>query len=355
MVYSAFKKRPALSYLLLGLVFVIGVTETALAGIGVFPDNYDWVIGCMLFVTTIAWMGAAALAGMVAPISSAVMKWYYVALIAFLVALTALLATYAVLYEFFDAEPWVSYLYGLVGLTIWVWMFFAGLAGSLAPRDINAKVYVPLVILPLLSGIVIMVFLFQSELLLRAIPWIGWEYVIPPLYGLYGLVTSLLFRGFLSRLKWTRRLQSNLLFVPVAASALALTILVLWGLGWIHWVRDLRASALFVVVMLAPLGIVTLRTRDFRVSVAALGITMASYCVIAILTLYVGFRFLQLGGLLFMYILAGIVITIPAGYLISGMKHPYRNVLVASIGPGLLTLMFLTIYLHWFVFPDNAL
>ena len=30
--------------LLLGLVFVIGVAEAALAGIGVFPDKYDWIL-----------------------------------------------------------------------------------------------------------------------------------------------------------------------------------------------------------------------------------------------------------------------------------------------------------------------
>lgn len=75
MIYAMFQGRPGLSYWLLGLLFAIGVAEAALAGIGVFPDKYDWILGFMLFGTVLAWMSAAALAGAVAPASNTVMKY----------------------------------------------------------------------------------------------------------------------------------------------------------------------------------------------------------------------------------------------------------------------------------------
>ena len=352
MIYSTFQKRPGLSYLLLGLVFVIGVAEVVLAGIGIFPDRYDWILGFMLFGTVLAWMCAAALAGVVAPISNTVMKYANGVLAAlplpFLVFMVA-----AIPYPNLDtSSSWLIYLSLIIGPIVLVWMTLAGLAGSLAPRDINARAYVPLIISPLLAGIVVLVFVLDSQLSSAFIPRMAWEYKQPTLFGLYGLATFLLFRQFLVRLKWTRWPQSGALFVLVVVTTIALAILVLWGIGWIHWVRNLWKLALFGVLILAPFGIVTLRTRDFKVGILALGITMASYCVIAILALQVGFRFLQLGGLMFMYILAGIVASIPAGYLISEMRHPYRNVLVAAIGPGLTMMMIMCLY--WFVFLGKA-
>ena len=66
MIYSTFKKRPYLARLLLGLVFVVGVVELALASSDIFPGRYDWIFGSLLFATILAWTGGAALAGAIA-------------------------------------------------------------------------------------------------------------------------------------------------------------------------------------------------------------------------------------------------------------------------------------------------
>ena len=353
MIYSVFQERPGLSYLLLGLVFVVGVTQVVLAGADFLPDRYDWVLGSLLFGTTLAWMGAAALAGVVAPVSNTVMKYACGVLTAFSLILISSVIAVIILDSQIDNLHSYWLITTTVGLTFGLWMTLAGLVGSLAPRDINAKAYIPLVIAPILVGISVLALLISSTLSHVLMPRLGQVgYTQPTLFGLYGLATFLLFREFLARLKWTRRLRSGALFVLVVVATIALAIPVLWAIGWVHWVRDLWRSALFVVVILAPFGIVALRTRDFGVATAALGIAMASYWVIIIVSFmataalmgdspYRGFGVLWLS-----FISAGIVVSIPAGYLISEMRHPYRSVLVASIGPGLLTMMMMSFY--WF-------
>ena len=54
-----------------------------------------------------------------------------------------------------------------------------------------------------------------------------------------------------------------------------------------------------------------------------------------------------------MPVIAGMFIAVPAGYLISEMRHPHRNVLVAAIGPGLL--MFLIMSYYWLGVLDKGL
>ena len=148
------KKRPGLSYLLLGLVFVIGVNQVVLAGTDFLPGRYDWILGSLLFGTTLAWMGAAALAGVVAPVSNIVMKYAYGALLIFLLAFVASMTAYVVLYPIPEVKPdWLSPFSLPMGLAIWAWMTLAGFIGSLAPRCISARAYIPLVICPLITGI----------------------------------------------------------------------------------------------------------------------------------------------------------------------------------------------------------
>ena len=359
MIYSTFQKRPGLSYLLLGLVFVIGVAEVALAGSGAFPDSYDWILGCLLFGTTLAWMCADALAGAVAPISNTAMKYAYRVFTVFMLIPVAIVIAYLALYGISGREPdGMSYFALPMVLFLLAWTPMVGLVGALAPRDIDTLRYVSLVIAPILAGIGVLELLLHAALPATGIPWlesIVTEYTYPMLFGSYGLATFLLFRGFLSRLKWPRWLRSGVLFVPVFAVTTALTTLTLWGVWTFYWVRDLWALTLFGVVILAPFGIVTIWTREFRVAMAALGIAMASYWVVGIVALAATAVLLDgspFGFLILFPVLTGIVVSIPAGYLISRVRHPYRNVLVAAIGPGLLMMMIMCLY--WFVFLGKA-
>lgn len=107
-IHSILQKRPGLSYLLLGLVFVIGVAEVVLAGIGIFPDRYDWILGCLLFGTVLAWMSAAALAGAVAPVSNTVMKYAYGVLTAFLLIFVSFAIAILILDSQLDYSPLIG-------------------------------------------------------------------------------------------------------------------------------------------------------------------------------------------------------------------------------------------------------
>ena len=178
-----------------------------------------------------------------------------------------------------------------------------------------------------------------------------------PLLGLYGLVVFLLFRVFLSRLAWIDRLRSNLLFIPVVIVTIVTATLTLGG---VLWATDLQTAALFGLVILAPFGGTTLRamrseqrgerrSSAFKVTVAALGIAMSSYWMVAIVAFTAAVALMggsPFGVMFLLPILAGIIVFVPAGYLISEMRHPYRNFLVAAIGPGLLMMMMMSFY--WF-------
>ena len=180
MIHSVFQKRPGLSYLLLGLIFVIGVVEAALVGIGAFPDKYDWILGLLLFGTTVAWMGAAALAGVVAPVSNTAMKYAYRVLLLFPLTIVATVIGYLVLSQFYNTEPdWLYYFALPVGLILLAWTPVAGLAGALAPRDINTRAYIPLVIAPILAGIGVLALPLYSALASSRIPWLGLEFMAP--------------------------------------------------------------------------------------------------------------------------------------------------------------------------------
>ncbi len=368
MIYSTFQQRPGLSRLLLGLIFVIGVAEVVLADNDILPIGYDWILGCLLFATTLAWMCAAALAGVVSPVGDTVMKYAYGVLLTLPLAIVALLLV--VTFEFVELFPallekydWLIVQFFIV--VLWMWTTLAGLVGSLAPRDIDARAYIPLVIAPLFMATVSIAFslLIMTITLLPQPDWVGWEYIGFALLGSYGSAVLLLFRAFLSRLTWVDRLRSKLLFIPMAVSTLMLVIL---DLGIVLWAEGFVTVALFGLVILAPFGVVTLRVvraeqcreqqlRHVRVAVAALSIAMASYWVVIVGAVVGGVVFLFIsatGWMFFLPITAGIVVAIPAGYLISEMRHPCRNVLVAAIGPGLVMMM--TMCFYWFDVMDKG-
>ncbi|MYA62647.1 MAG: hypothetical protein F4X94_08765 [Dehalococcoidia bacterium] len=343
MIYSSLQKRPNLSYLLLGLVFVVWVSGMALAESEAFPDGYDWILGCLLFGTTLAWMGAAALVGAVAPVNNTVMKYAYGALAVFLLGFVI----YVIAVGILDVNPG-SYYPGHSSLrfeaTLWAWMALVGLVGSLAPRNIKGWVYVPLVATPLFTGIVYAAFLLLAwSVSLMDSDKLPFEFA---LVVTFGLPVFLLYRAFLSRLIWLNSLlRSNLRFILVAVSTVALVTLDLW---FVLMGSSLRITALVGLVVFLAFGVPLLWNRDkhnFRAAVLALGIAMASYWLIVLVASmvlifitpwWVGFSLPFTGG---------IVISVAAGYLISEVRHPWRNVLVATIGPGLLMMMLMCFYL----------
>ena len=342
MTSLTFHERPHIARLLLGLVFVIGVAAVVLAGSNTLPSRYDWMLGSVLFVTTLAWMGVVALAGTEAPLGNRMMKFAYRVLSVFPLAFIAFVIAGQVLHpDSPTAVEWLNPFGQAVGVTLWGWIALAGLVGSLAPHDTGAKAYVPLVIVPLITGIGIVAYFLPGESLPQQY-WVGWHFIGYALLGLYGLSVFLLFRAVLSRLTGIHRLRSNLLFTPVVVSTVALTILTL---AHVLSAGGDMALALFGLVIFLPFGLVLLRDMrselDLRVAVGALAVAMSSYWVIVVVGVVVGIYFLRadIGWVLLLPLMAGIVVSVPAGYLISEIRHPYRNILVAAIGPGLLMMM----------------
>ena len=361
MIYSTFKKRPYLARLLLGLVFVVGVVELALASSDIFPGRYDWILGCLLFVTTLAWMGAAALAGATAPVSDRGMKYAYGVLLGF--PLVVVVSTTALEVQFATSRDWTE----VYALALWLWLVLAGLVGSLAPHKVDARLYIPLVFAPLL--IVVGAYsVFLVALVLNNVSeyWPDRQYIwVTPLVAC-GWMVFLLYWRFLSRLKWIHRLQPNLLFISVTVSTVALMVLTIWCTRTALRVTDPLALTLLGALTLAPFGAVTfwyVRSESCReqmllkvgVSMFALSITMASFCALSLVGSALVAEVSAAGGveaagwglaMLFIYILGISIVSLPAGYLISKMRHPHRNLVVAVMGPGLATLS--TMGSFWF-------
>lgn len=365
MTYSKLRDRPYLSRLLLGSIFVIGVAEVALAGTGILPTRFDLVLGVMLVTTTLAWTGAAGLAGATAPVSGRVMKYAYGVLLG--LPLAAVVSMTALEVQFDMSTDWTT---AVLAPTLWLWMVLVGLTGSLAPHEVDARLYIPLVVFPLLTVVgaysVFLVALVLDNISELWPAWIGRQYIWLTPFVVCGWMLFLLYWRFLSRLNWIQRLWSNLLFLSVTVSTFALMILALWSTWTVLRVTDLLVLTMLGVLTLAPFGAVTfwyVRSESSReqmlrkvgVSMAALSITMASFCAVSLVG---SVLFLEVGAaggveaagwgmaVLFIYILGISFASLPAGYLISKMRHPHRNLVVAVMGPGLATLS--TMGSFWF-------
>ena len=374
MTVSKFREHPYLSRLLLGPIFVIGVAEVIVAGTGIFPTRYEWILGCLLFATTLAWTGAVALAGATAPVSNKLMKYAYGVL---LVVPLAVVASFIALgsYELYfgTRNPgWIDQVAVVLVLALWLWMVLVGLVGSLAPRSVDARAYIPLVIAPLLMvvGAYSVLLVSVLEIVNEHWPnWIGRRYTwLPPLVA-YGWIVFLLYWRLLSRLTWIHRLRSIPVFITLTVSTLALVILAMWA---VLRATDLLTVALFGVATLAPFGAIIFRSvrpeclreqmlRKVGVSMAALSIAMASYCVVFLVGLVLLVGVDAAGGIdaagwgvvvVIPYILGIFIVSLPVGYLVSKMGHPHRNLLVAAIGPGLVTLS--TMGIFWFGILDKS-
>ena len=349
MFYQTFQSRRYLSRVLLGLIFVLGVAWMASADRDIFPSRYDWILGCLLFVTTLAWMGAAALAGVVAPVGNTAMKYAYRVLLAFPLAVVASLVAFRIMTLFFNTEHyWLYPLNAPFVIALCLWMVLTGLVGALAPHEIDLRPYILLVIAPLLMGIGFVGFLLLilAYELLPSVARLPEGLVGSALLGSYGLAVFLLFRDYLPRLAWTHRLlRSNLLFVPVVVSTIVLTIL---NLGLFLLLHRREDAAVIGLVIFVTFGVVTLGMRSVRVEVTALGIAMASYPV-AIMAAVAGGVLLVGPGVPMLHALplvGAMFLSAPVGILISTMRHPYRNLLVATIGPGLVMIMIIGYF--WF-------
>ena len=64
-------------YWILASLSLLLISEMVVAGIDLVPIEHEWVFGCLLFLTTMVWVGMVGLIGVVAPVSGDIMKRVY--------------------------------------------------------------------------------------------------------------------------------------------------------------------------------------------------------------------------------------------------------------------------------------
>ena len=345
LMYSTLQDYPVVTRLLLGLILVAALIVLSESATG--QSRYDSVFGYLLFAITLAWMGAAALAGAAAPVDNKVMRYAYLCLTTLIVVIFASQAVFRVQSLNFDTEPyWLNPTNAPYTLTLCFWMVLTGLVGALAPKEIDLKAYILLVIAPLLMGIGLLGYLHLvlGFELLPSVAGLSQDLSGSALLGSYWLAVFLLYRHLLSGPTWANRLRPNRLFIPVLVSTVVLTTSDLGIFLLLHGPADAAVAAFMI---LAPFGVFITRSRAQRVSVAALGIAMASYPASIIAALAGGLLIVG-PGVWMMYAIPmvwAVFLSVPVGILIGRMRHPYRNVVVAAIGPGLVTMMI--VYFYW--------
>ena len=64
-------------YWILSALSLLLMSEMALAGINIVPVEYEWGLGGLLLLTTVAWVSAVGLIGVVAPMERDPMEYVY--------------------------------------------------------------------------------------------------------------------------------------------------------------------------------------------------------------------------------------------------------------------------------------
>ena len=287
-------------YHILVALSLLLMSGMALAGINIVPVEYEWGLGVLLFLTTVAWVSAVGLIGVVAPIERDPMEYVYF----FLAVLSAVIFTMLVsplLLEPLDSVFWQR---PLLFLLITVWMGLMAIAGATSYAERNSTIHTRLIVFPLLviawSGLLIHYWvafaIFDDPLLL-----------LPPPYALslvslfVVLSNSLTFGALLLQTRLTNRRRTPLLYVVVALTALGISA--------------------FTYAMAVGLGLLT-------IVVVGLSFPLIAILLIAILS------------------------SVFATKVIGTMRRPIRNITVAGIG---VVGMIIVVGWYWYWTMDNGI
>ena len=137
-MHSVLMKRP---YLILAMLSLAIITEITLAFLGIWHFEYQWLLGCLLFITILIWMSIACLAGVATPIGRSVMKYAYPILMASPLVVLAVIW----LVIFGQSHPNSPLLYIAM-----LWLATTVIIGTVSPADTYEKALAILVVFPLM-------------------------------------------------------------------------------------------------------------------------------------------------------------------------------------------------------------
>ena len=122
---------------------VLLITEVVQPLIGIVSFEHERIFVWTSFLTLVAWMGIAVLVGVVSPVGQRTMTFVYIAL------LTVPLAIFVNL-VLIGADILYWNVFWDDGIPILLWFGLAGLTGAVASSGRNTKVFLILVVFPLI-------------------------------------------------------------------------------------------------------------------------------------------------------------------------------------------------------------
>ena len=250
-------------YWILSALSLLLMSEMALAWINIIPDEYEWGLGGLLFITTVTWVSTVGLSGVVAPIERDSIAYTYL-------FLAVLFATFVALILWGAIDTILSVRSLLFGLGT-IWMGLMVIVG--ATSNHHRLIVFPLLLI-VCFGLLIhywVAFAIFDDLL-----------ILPPPYALslvslfVVLSISLTLGVLLLRTMLVNKPRTTMKYVVVALTAFTYAIAV--GLGLLSIVVVGLGFPLIVILLLAILysvfgtmAIGTMRRPIRNVTVAGIG------------------------------------------------------------------------------------
>ena len=263
--YALVLNRPRL---ILAILSLLVITEMGLAYFDTVPIKYEWLLGWLLFLTILAWMGMVGLTGVIAPVSSKAFLCMYASplLVSSLLILSILVAP----------NSWFTW-FSISTMTILPFVLAA--IGAVAPANFSAKAYSILVAFPL-----ILVAWLWLWWLLSSSPfgYVGWTVAVS-----YALAIPLLIGAVTLRTILAGRPRTRSLYIIVALAALgswvaAIALPAVWflDLATIPWIgmtfASLGGMVLWITIAVATVPgttlIGTMRHPYRNIVVSAIGL-----------------------------------------------------------------------------------
>ncbi len=245
--YSILAKHP---YLTLAMLSLLLITEMGLAYFDFVPIPYEWIFGWFLFLTLLAWGGMVGFAGVTRPVTRSMVKYTRLLLMAPLLIATVL----------FIAD-WT---WALI-ITVVILPFVLTLIGAITLADVDAIIYLILVVIPLNVTAWFWLWALAS--------YSPFEYVVLLIVALQALAIPL-FIGYIilrvfRRSFGKRFLNVVLLGISVATIAIAGVV---WSFGLIAAITDLALVILAIGIMPGAALISMMKYPYRNIAVSAVGL-----------------------------------------------------------------------------------
>ena len=192
---------------------VLLLTEVVQPLIGIVSFEHERIFVWMSFLTLMACMGIAVLIGVVSPVSRRTMNYAYLGLVAVPLIIF-------VNYMLMRAGVYSDILWG-AGIPILLWLGLAGLTGAVASSGRNTKVFLILVVFPLIvaawTGLLMIMSLAATS---HSHGWL-WTIII---WGTSAITTALLVAAIILRITPSSKSRTVMLYIIISLKAVGISI-----------------------------------------------------------------------------------------------------------------------------------